>query len=316
LRALVTGAAGFIGSHLVDRLLSDGNQVVAIDCLSDYYSMETKRENLAGVMGSPGFKFLEGDLQELELEAILRDVDVVFHQAGQPGVRRSWAAEFDSYVRNNVLATQRLLEAARGSSIERLVYASSSSIYGDAAGYPTAETAVPAPRSPYGVTKLAAEHLCALYAATWDVSTVSLRYFTVYGSRQRPDMATHRLIEAAFSGDTFSVYGDGRQIRDFTHVRDVVSANLAAARASVEPGAVMNVAGGSSTTLLELASLVESLTDRELKLRFEPRQPGDVHRTGADTSRASELIHWKPTVGLSEGVAEQVAWHQARLGDH
>lgn len=309
MRALVTGAAGFIGSHLVDRLLGEGHEVLGVDSLTDYYAIPRKRENLDAAVEADRFELLEADLCDADLVTLLEDVDVVFHQAGQPGVRRSWAAEFDTYVRNNVIATQRLLEAARATSVARIVYASSSSIYGEAVDYPTGEDALPAPRSPYGVTKLAAEHLCSLYAATWRIPTVALRYFTVYGSRQRPDMATHRLIECGRSGEPFSVFGDGRQIRDFTHVSDVVAANLAAAEADVPPGSVMNVAGGSATSLLEVAELVESLTGRAIDLRFQPGQPGDVSRTGADTHRAARLLGWEPRVELPEGVAEQVSWH-------
>lgn len=309
MRALVTGAAGFIGSHLVEALLRQGAEVTALDSFTDYYDPERKRANVRGVIDHEKLRLIEGDVARMSLAPVLDGVDVVFHLAGQPGVRASWADAFDQYVERNVTATQRLLEAAAGTGLRRFVYASSSSIYGNALTSPTTEETLPRPHSPYGVTKLAAEHLCGVYARNHGVPTVALRYFTVYGSRQRPDMAAHRLVEAAITGAPFVVFGDGSQLRDVTHVRDVVAANLAAAASDAAPGTIVNIAGGSTITLRQLAEHVERLTDRTIDLRFTDAQPGDVRRTSASIDAAEELLGWRPATSLDEGLREQVAWH-------
>ncbi|MDZ7885521.1 MAG: NAD-dependent epimerase/dehydratase family protein [Mycobacterium sp.] len=228
--ALVTGVAGFIGSTLAERLVSSGQKVIGIDSFSDYYDRETKELNLARLSTAGEFTLLEADLNTVDLSALLADVEVIYHQAGQPGVRKSWGADFVRYVEANISATQRLLESSRNSApkLTRFVYASSSSVYGDAENYPTRESDCPQPRSPYGVTKLAAEHLVSLYAANFGLPAVSLRYFTVYGPRQRPDMAFNRFISGALSGSRLTVHGDGKQIREFTYVDDIVEANVRA----------------------------------------------------------------------------------------
>ena len=315
MKALVTGAAGFIGSTLVDRLLGDGHDVVGVDCFTDYYDEGAKRRNLATAHESDRFELLEADLRTADLVPMLADVDVVFHGAGQPGVRLSWDAGFGIYETCNVLATQRLLEAARRTGLRRMVYASSSSIYGNAVRYPVTEDLVPAPHSPYGVTKLAAEHLCGLYAANYDVSVVSLRYFTVYGPRQRPDMAIHRLIEAGLSGTAFPLYGDGSQVRDFTFVDDVVSANVLAAEADVAAGTVMNVCAGGSTRMTDLIDAVGRAVGEPVRLDHLPEQPGDVQRTGGDGSRAAALLGWRPSCRLEDGIERQVDWHRRIRAD-
>jgi UDP-glucuronate 4-epimerase len=307
--ALVTGAAGFIGSQLAERLVAAGCHVRGIDVLTPYYSPAWKRRNLETLLRSDLFEFREIDLCTADLTSELDDIDVVFHQAAQPGVRASWSDGFPIYNAHNVLATQRLLEAVRGASIQRLVYASSSSVYGEALTYPTSEGDLPKPHSPYGVTKLAAEHLCGLFASNWGVPTVSLRYFTVYGPRQRPDMAIHRLIEAGTRGHSFPLYGTGEQVRDFTFVSDVVEANLRAAQVPVEPGTVLNVAGGSDIRVRDLIDLLEGILERPIKLQRHPPQPGDVLRTGGSTVRIRELLGWEPRVGLTEGLRAQVEWH-------
>jgi len=312
MRALVTGAAGFIGSHLSERLVSEGHGVTAVDCLTSHYDPVQKRSNLDALRKLPGCAIIEADLRTSDLPKLLEGVDVVFHQSGQPGVRTSWDSGFPSYVEHNILVTQRLLEAVRDRPIERFVFASSSSVYGNAPAYPTSETDLPRPQSPYGVTKLAAEQLCTVYARTRGVPTVSLRYFTVFGPRQRPDMAMHRLIEAALSGTPFPLYGDGEQVRDFTFVGDVVEANLRAATGSVPPGSVINIAGGSATTLMQVVDIVNELTGGSVELDRYPAQPGDVERTGGATELAFHLLGWAPRVPLREGLAMQLAWHRER----
>lgn len=311
MRALVTGAAGFIGSHICEGLRARGWEVVAVDVFSPYYDLPQKRSN-ASEVASAGSRVTTVDLANDDLEPLVEGVDAVFHQAGQPGVRSSWD-DFDTYLEHNVRATHRLLEAVRHHPLRRFVFASSSSVYGDALTYPTDEDTVPRPKSPYGVTKLAAEHLCGVYARNWAVPTVALRYFTVFGPRQRPDMAMHRLIEAALGGPAFPLYGSGSQVRDFTYVGDVVAANLASVEADVPPGSVMNIAGGDSTTLSEVIALVEEITGHDVPLDRLPPQAGDVERTGGSTERAGRLLGWAPSVSVAEGLRLQAAWHRSRL---
>lgn len=314
MRCLVTGCAGFIGSHLTERLLVDGHEVVGIDAFTDYYPHRLKESNLRTSMLSPHFTFLADDLLSLNLEEIVRDIDVVFHQAAQAGVRHSWGQHFDTYTRLNVLATQRLLEACRTAPVlRRVVYASSSSVYGNATQLPVSEDAPTHPLSPYGVTKLAAEHLCSLYHANFGLPTVSLRYFTVYGARQRPDMAFHRFIRAALDGNPITVHEDGMQTRDFTHVSDIVQANVLASVSEVSPGRVYNVAGGARTTLAHALSLIEKVTGRKLIVEHAPKQSGDVRDTYADTSRARQELGYAPSVDLETGLRDEAEWVAATL---
>jgi nucleoside-diphosphate-sugar epimerase len=312
MRALVTGVAGFIGSTLGETLLDRGHDVRGVDCFTPYYDPAAKRANVSGLTGHPRFQLVDADLREVDPLPLLRDVSVLFHLSAQPGVRHSWAEGFPLYEEQNIRVTQRLLEAARAAGVARVVYASSSSVYGNAGRYPCAEDDLPRPHSPYGVTKLAAEHLCGLYAANWGLSTVSLRYFTVYGPRQRPDMAMHRLIEAGLAGQAFPLYGTGQQVRDFTFVGDVVEANLAAATADLAPGTVVNVAGGGSIRMLELLDLASALLGAEVRIDHLPSQAGDVDRTGGSIGRAEELLGWKPRTDLRAGLDAQVDWHRER----
>ncbi len=309
--ALVTGCAGFVGSHVCDLLLERGEHVRGVDALTDYYDVGQKRESLSELTAHPRFDGIVADIVEMSLD-VLDGVDVIYHQAGQPGVRSSWRDQFDEYLNRNVLATQRLLEAAVQRGVERFVYASSSSLYGNAERYPVDESMRPQPFSPYGVTKLAAEHLCSLYGTNFGLSTVSLRYFTVYGPRQRPDMATYRLFEAALNGTPFPLFGSGEQLRDFTYVGDVVRANLCAASADVAPGLVVNIAGGGQCSMLELIAMVEDVTGRSIDLDRQQPERGDVGRTGASTDRAREAIGWVPEVELVEGLRLQHEWHLSR----
>lgn len=314
MRAAVTGCAGFIGSTLAEALLARGDHVVGLDSLSSYYSRAAKSANMQGLVG-PRFEYLNLDLTTDDLVDVLSGVEVVFHQAGQPGVRLSWADGFSEYVSANVIGTQRLLEAMRLAEVPRLVFASSSSIYGQAPSYPTCESELPAPHSPYGVTKLAAEHLCSLYASNWGMHTVSLRYFTVYGPRQRPDMAIHRMFEAGLDGSPFPLYGDGSARRDFTYVGDVVRANLAAGSADVAPGTYINVAGGGDISMLDLLRLVGETLGAPIAIDQKPGQAGDVIRTGGAIEQAERLLGWSPLVAIREGLVSQAAWHRGRRGE-
>ena len=312
MRAVVTGAAGFIGSTLAERLVADGHRVTGVDCFTGYYPREHKERNLAGLRGDPLFDLHDIDLRSDDLSGVLDGVEVVFHQAGQPGVRHSWSAGFNDYLTHNVLATQRLLEASAQAGLRRFVHASSSSVYGNAVRYPTAETDLPLPHSPYGVTKLAGEHLCGLYGANYGVPTVALRYFTVFGPRQRPDMAIHRLIESAINRVAFKLYGDGSQVRDFTFVDDVVEANLLAGTADLDPGVVLNICGGAAISMNELIASVGDAVGREVVVEPGEAQAGDVQRTGGTAELANKLLGWFPRHGVASGLQAQVDWHRRR----
>jgi nucleoside-diphosphate-sugar epimerase len=304
-RYLVTGCAGFIGSHLAERLLRRGDDVVGVDVFTDYYPRERKETNLAEARTYPGFSFTELDLADASLEPLVTDTDGVFHLAAQPGVRGSWGDTFAVYVRDNIHATQRLLEAAAAAK-RRVVMASSSSVYGNAEAYPTSEGALPRPVSPYGVTKLACESLARSYFESLGLEVISLRYFTVYGPRQRPDMAFSRIISALLTGETFRLFGTGQQSRDFTYVGDAVEATLAAMADG--PGTrVYNVGGGSETTLERVIEICEGLAGKRLDVRYEPAALGDVRRTAADTSLVRSELGWTPGTELEDGLAAQLA---------
>ncbi len=304
-RAVITGAAGFIGSHLADSLLAEGRQVVGIDAFIPYYEPAIKRANIATASRSPRFELLAGDLNELDLGEVLQPGDVVFHLAAQPGVRQSWGVSFPDYVRHNIEATQRLLEAARRRAVARVVYASSSSVYGDAP-LPMAEDGPLQPISPYGVTKRTAEELCMVYWRNFELPVVPLRFFTVYGPRQRPDMAFNLFIRAIAEGTPLPVYGDGSQRRDFTFVEDVV-ALLTAAAERAEPGVPINVGGGSAVSIRRAISIVEELLGQKAVLNFQPLPPGDARDTQARMDRARAL-GVAPRVTVEEGLERQVAW--------
>ena len=307
MNALVTGAAGFVGSHVVEALLDRGATVVGLDCFTSYYTRAAKESNLAGVSGRPGFTFLDVPVQLADLDSLLRNATHVFHLAAQAGVRKSWGREFDEYLTQNVEATQVLLEACVGRPLTRMVYASSSSVYGDAVSIPMREDGLPQPLSPYGVTKLAAEQLCHLYFANHGVPTVSLRFFTVYGPRQRPDMAFYRFLNAGMAGRPVVVYGDGEQTRDFTYVSDIVAATLAAADQGA-PGGVYNVGGGSRVSVNHVLDLVAQVVGRRLDVRREASQKGDMRNTYADTTRARRELGFAPQVSLPEGLEAEHRW--------
>ena len=308
-RVAVTGSAGFIGSHLCDRLLSDGHQVVGIDCFSDYYDRERKEQNLRQARTSQSFTLEEADLVDANLRRILDGVEVVFHLAGQEGVRPSWGDHFDRYVHDNIVATQRLLEALRETPIQRLVFASSESVYGDAEMFPTKETALPRPVSPFGMTKLAAEHMAFVYMRNFGIPVTSLRYFTVYGPRQRPDMAFCRFMEALVDSEAIEIFGDGEQTREFTYVSDAVDGSVKAASADVA-GQVLNIGGGSRVTLNRVLDTLEDISRLKVSRRHLPPAPGDLRHTGASINLARERLGWEPRVSLRAGLTRQWEWFQ------
>ena len=316
MRVVVTGVGGFIGSHTAEALLSNGHTVTGIDCFVPTYSRAIKDRNLHPCLQAGGFDFIPADLRTDDLRPILEDADAVMHLAAQPGVRSSWGTGFLDYATHNVVATQRLLEASTAVGISRFVYASSSSIYGNATSYPSRTDAVPQPYSPYGVTKLAAEHLSSAYGQNFGLPVISLRYFTVYGPRQRPDMAINRLINAGLTGDAFELYGDGEQVREFTFVDDVVRANVAALEADAPPGCVANISSGEPSSMNQVISLVTRALDMEVNVVRNVRASGDVRRTGGDISSAKAILDWSPTTGLEVGVRRQVRWQREAFELH
>lgn len=312
MKYVVTGAAGFIGRHVCAELLESGHEVVGVDAFTDYYDVSIKRANAAWLATHTRYEGVELDLAANPCDDLIDGADAVIHLAAQPGVRLSWADSFHIYVERNLTASQRVLEAARRTRVPRLVLASSSSVYGNAPGYPTTEESPTRPFSPYGVTKLAMEQLAEAYAANWGTPAVVLRYFTVYGPGQRPDMAMHRFIARAAAGEPVVVYGDGEQVRDFTYVSDAATATIAAATADVPADSVFNIAGGSSSTVNDVLRLVSEHVGRDIALNREPDQPGDVRVTGGAIDRARRALAWEPAVPLEEGIKRQVA-HQ--VGD-
>jgi UDP-glucuronate 4-epimerase len=307
---IVTGCAGFIGSHLAEALLQRGDAVIGIDSFSDYYARARKQANLELLLERRGFVFLEADLIRAPLDTLVAGVDGVFHLAAQPGVRGSFGATFEVYVRDNLQATQRIFEAAARVGV-RVVFASSSSVYGNAESYPTTELSPVSPVSPYGVTKLCCEHLAKAYEASMELDAIGMRYFTVYGPRQRPDMATQRIAEAMVNGSRFTVFGSGEQSRDVTYVEDVVTATIAAME-TAPTGRVYNVGGGSETSLRRIIELCEEVTGDTVDVAFGAPATGDVRRTAADTSRIRDEIGWEPRTSLEDGLISQLAWAMSR----
>lgn len=309
---LVTGCAGFIGSTLTEELLSQGYHVIGVDALTENYEAWVKEKNMSNVVNHPLFQYIESDLRLLNLSELLQNVEVVFHQAAMPGVRSSWGADFQQYVNHNVSVTQKLLEAVKESRVQKIIYASSSSIYGSMVG-PTKETQTPAPYSPYGVTKLAAEHLCQLYFHNYRVPVVSLRYFTVYGPRQRPDMAFHRFIHNMLTDKPITVYGDGQQTRDYTYIRDAVQANLLAMEKG-RPGQVYNIGGSSRTSLNQVIEWLGEIMNKRPQVINAAKQPGDPQHTWANIDKAGQELGYNPAFPLKLGLRKQVAYIQALYG--
>ena len=309
--SIVTGAAGFIGSHLVEALLNQGKQVIGIDHFNDYYDTSLKRKHILSFIDRPNFKLIEDDIQKIDWQTLLADAEVVYHQAAQAGVRASWGEGFRAYTERNINATQVLLEAAKDAkNLQRLVYASTSSVYGNAETLPTSETICPQPVSPYGITKLASERLCGLYHQNFGVPFTSLRYFTVYGPRQRPDMAFHKFFRSVLLDEAIPVYGDGQQTRDFTFVSDVVAANLAAATTPEAVGEIFNVGGGSRVVLTEVLDTMEKIVGRPIRRNHIESAMGDARHTGADVSKANKILGYQPKVSLAEGLKQEWEWIQ------
>lgn len=305
-RFLVTGCAGFVGSHLVESLLARGDDVVGVDSFTDYYASAAKEANLAPAREHERLTFVESDLTTADLDPLLDGCEGVFHLAAQPGVRGSWGDSFTIYVRENIVATQRLFEEAARRRI-RVAFASSSSIYGDAESHPTSEDVRPKPISPYGVTKLTCEHLATAYGRAVGLDVVGLRYFTVYGPRQRPDMAFTRIVRALVRGESFEIFGTGEQSRDFTYVADAVSATIALLERG-HPGVFYNIGGGTEATLLEVIAIAERVSGRKLDVVHREPMRGDVRRTAADTTLIRSHVGWKPATSLEDGIRAQFEW--------
>lgn len=307
MKTIVTGAAGFIGSHLIEKLLARGDDVIGVDNFLDNYPRRFKENNLASLVGHDRFKFVGADLLSIDLRNLLSDVAVVYHLAGQPGVRASWGREFNRYTENNIMATQQLLEAAKDLKLAKFVYASTSSVYGDTDDLPMREEGRTRPISPYGATKLAAEHLCHLYCKAFGVPTVALRFFTVYGPRQRPDMFFHIFMRALLRGEEVALFDDGEQTRDFTYCGDIVDGILGAAEYAGE-GEVFNLGGGSEVSLLHAIAIAEKVSGRQARLKRFERQKGDVRHTSARLDQARSKLGYAPKIGLEEGLAAEWEW--------
>lgn len=304
MNVLVTGCAGFIGSNLTDKLLDEGYCVIGIDCFTEYYPVKIKKQNLRSALKNENFTFIESDILNTK---DFPNVDYIFHHAAQAGVRSSWGKSFEVYTRNNIIATQRLLEYYKDKDIKKFIFASSSSIYGDVKDFPIKEDATKNPISPYGVTKLAAENLCYLYYKNYDIPVITLRYFTVYGNRQRPDMGIYKFIDAAIKGNEITIYGDGEQTRDFTYVSDVVKANLQSSKCDVDCIS-LNIGGGSRISIIELLKIIEKSVGKQIIIKYIENQKGDVKDTYANITLAREIIGYKPEVDIEVGIEKQVEY--------
>ena len=313
--SIVTGVAGFIGSHLAEALLRQGDRVIGVDHFNDYYDPALKRKNIAELEQNAKFELVKGDIQSLNWVGLLETAEVIYHQAAQAGVRASWGTGFRAYTDRNVNATQVLLEAAMAAPrLQRFVFASTSSVYGNAETLPTYETTCPQPVSPYGITKLAAEQLCWLYHQNFGVPVTALRYFTVYGPRQRPDMAFHKFFKAVIDDRAIPVFGDGQQTRDFTFVSDAIAANLAAATIPEAIGEVFNIGGGSRVVLANVIDTMEQIVGQPIKRQHIDRAIGDARHTAADVSKAQKLLGYQPQVSLAAGLSQEWQWIRSLYG--
>jgi len=310
MKALVTGCAGFIGSHLVDRLLELGYEVIGIDCFTSYYPKWIKEKNIENALKNDKFKLIKKNILDIDIEnlrKIVSKVDYIFHEAAQAGVRKSWGEDFKIYVDNNILATQRLLEACKDVKIKKFVFASSSSVYGNVDKLPMREDFYPRPISPYGASKLTCENLCYLYWRNFKIPTISLRYFTVYGERQRPDMAFHRFIRAIINNKIITIYGDGNQTRDFTYIKDVIDATITSAECDIN-GEVINIGGGSATSINKVLKILEEIMNKDIKINYIQSQKGDIRHTYADISKARKILGFKPKTKLKDGLFREIKW--------
>lgn len=307
MKCLITGVAGFIGSHLCDVLLNKGYDIIGIDCFTDYYPREIKVKNLQNAISHPSFKLIEKNILDIDLTVILENVDYIFHHAAQAGVRASWGQNFSIYTQNNIMATQYLLEACKEMKIKRFIYASSSSVYGNTKELPMREDSLLYPLSPYGVSKLAAEHLCNLYWTNYGIPVVSLRYFTVFGPRQRPDMAFYKFIKAIKDGVKLNIYGDGNQTRDFTYISDIIDANISAMESDCN-GEVMNIGGGARVSLLAVLDMIEEIMGDKVKRDYLPFYKGDMMHTYASIDKASKVLNYTPKIKIYQGLKEEILW--------
>ncbi|MFC2157473.1 NAD-dependent epimerase/dehydratase family protein [Acidobacteriota bacterium] len=304
---IVTGAAGFIGSHLSRRLLKEGFSVTGIDCFTDYYPRWIKEQNLESLKASPQFTLIESNINELDLRELFSGAEYVFHLAAQAGVRASWGESFTIYTHNNIEATQKILESAKNSRLKKIIFASSSSVYGSSPDLPWMEDSPKLPHSPYGVTKLAAEKLCSLYYRNYEIPAVSLRYFTVYGPGQRPDMAFHRFFKAVNEGEAIPVYGNGQQTRDFTYVDDIVEANISAMNEGL-PGEIYNIGGGHRKKLADLFPLFKKITGKDIVISWQDNQKGDVPDTFANIEKAQRDLGYFPRTDIEVGLKKEWDW--------
>jgi nucleoside-diphosphate-sugar epimerase len=306
--AIVTGVAGFIGSNLAERLLKEEYKVIGIDCFTDYYSKKIKLKNLSNFINNKEFNFIEEDLISINFDSLFEKDTLLFHQAGQPGVRASWGEQFETYVKDNILVTQKILESAKKmNNLKKIVMASSSSIYGNQEGIMNENSTLPKTISPYGATKLASENLGYLYYENFGLPVTSLRYFTVYGPRQRPDMAFSKFIQANLNQEKITIYGNGNQSRDFTFISDIIDSNIQASKSSIH-GNVLNIGGGSIHTIKEVIDIIENITKIKSHLIFEPMQKGDVLRTESDITNAKKIIGYNPKISLVDGIKKQIQY--------
>jgi len=306
MRCLVTGCAGFIGSHLAEKLVQSGFEVIGIDSFTDYYDQIIKESNMQGLLSSEGFTLIRQDLLSIDLGKLLEGVDYIFHHAAQPGVIASWGRRFDTYANNNILVTQRILESAKEISLKLFIFASSSSVYGDCK-LPMREDRLLSPISPYGVSKLACENLCYSYWKNFGVPIVSLRYFTVYGPRQRPDMAFHKFIRAILKGEEITIYGDGNQTRDFTYIDDAVNANFLVIEKACT-GETFNIGGGSYISVNGAIKLLEEIVEKRARIRYIERKKGEMQATWANIEKAKKMLRYSPRFDLKEGLRKEIEW--------
>lgn len=306
--AIVTGVAGFIGSHLAEKLIENKINVIGIDCFTDYYSKEIKIKNISNLVKNKNFSLVEKDIIDFDLSNIIKKSQYLFHEAAQPGVRASWGRQFEVYVKNNIMTTQKILESAKKEKcLDKIILASSSSVYGNQEGAMNEDNTLTRPVSPYGATKLATENLGNIYAENFDLPIISLRYFTVYGPKQRPDMAFSKFFKSNINGNEIEIFGDGAQIRDFTYISDVIEANILAMNSLCKTG-IFNIGGGSVHSINEILDMIEKITGKENIIKNKAKQKGDVFRTEANIVKAKKILNYNPKVAIEKGLEKQHQW--------